>query len=126
MNRQQRRKANKAKPAYLRESREQIEKRLIKNGITPQDLEAEYNKGWEAGFAKAAEPVIRSCYAAVCLALNDLHGFGQKRCADVLNAIDKHMLYSLTSKEAIEEVYKRMKLKIEFREAFDRVQEVQT
>lgn len=90
MNRQQRRKANKAKPAYLRESKEQIEKRLIKNGITPEDLQANYDKGWADGFSKAGEPVIQACYAAVCLALNDLHGFGQKRCADVLNAIDNH------------------------------------
>ena len=87
MNRQQRRKAYRDKPAYLRETKEQIEKRLIKNGITPQDLKAEYDKGWTAGFTKAAEPTIRSCYAAVCLALNDLYGFGSKRCADVLTAL---------------------------------------
>ena len=124
MNRQQRRKAYRDKPAYLRETKEQIEKRLIKNGITPQDLHAEYDRGWTAGFTKAAEPTIRSAYAAVCLALNDLYGFGSKRCADVLTAIDKHMLYSLTSKELIDDVYKRMKLKIDFKEPYDRIQEV--
>ena len=125
MNRQQRRKANKEKPAYLRESKQEIEKRLIKNGITTKDLEANYNKGWQDGFKKAAEPVIQGCFAAICLALNDIHGFGKKRCAEVLNAVDQHLTYSLTSKEAIDEVYKRIGLRIEFSEAFDRVQEVE-
>ena len=125
MNRQQRRKAYKEKPAYLRETKAEMEKRLLKNGITPKDLEANYNKGWEDGFKKAAEPVIQGCYAAICLALNDVCGYGQKRCAKVLNAVDQHLLYSLTSAEAIEEVYKRIGLRIEFSEAFDRVQEVE-
>lgn len=97
---------------------------LQRNGITAKDLKANYDKGWEDGFKKAAEPVIQACYAAICLALNDLHGFGQKRCADVLNAVDNHMTMSLTSIEAIEEVYRRMRLRINFSETFDRVQEV--
>lgn len=125
MNRQQRRKAHKQTPAYLRETKEQLEKRLLKNGITPKDLEDNYNKGWSDGFTKAAEPVIQAAYAAVCLALNELYKFGSKRCSDVLNCMDGHMMYSLTSKEAIDEVYKRMKLRINFKEAFDRVQEVE-
>lgn len=125
MNRQQRRKAYRDKPAYLRETKEQMEKRLLKNGITPKDLEDNYNKGWSDGFTKAAEPVIQAAYAAVCLALNELYKFGGKRCSDVLNCMDGHMMYSLTSKEAIDEVYKRMRLRIDFKEAFDRVREVE-
>lgn len=125
MNRQQRRKAIKEKPRYLRETPQQIQRRLIQNGITLKDLEDNYNKGWSDGFKKAAEPVIQACYAAICLALNDVLGYGQKRCARILSAVDSHMMYSLTSKEAIDEVYKRMKLKIEFKETFDRVQEVE-
>ena len=97
---------------------------LQRNGITAEDLKANYDKGWSDGFTKAAEPVIQAAYAAVCLALNELYKFGSKRCADVLNCMDGHMLYSLTSEEAIDEVYKRMKLRINFKEAFDRVQEV--
>ena len=124
MNRKQRRAANKAKPAYLRGSKKQITKQLVKNGITPEDLKANFDRGYSAGFKEAAEPVIRGVYASICLALNDLHGFGQKRCADVLRAVDEHLMYSLTSKESIDEVYRRMGLKLAFKEAFDCVQEV--
>ena len=125
MNRQQRRKAIKEKPRYLRETPQEIQKRLIQNGITEKDLRDNYDKGWSDGFSKAAEPVIQACYAAICLALNDVLGYGQKRCARILNAADQHLTYSLTSKEAIEEVYDRMKLRIDFHETFDRVQEVE-
>lgn len=124
MNRKERRSKIKNTPSYLRESKEELTRRLIKNGITQKDLEDEYARGYTAGFKKAAEPVIRGCYAAVCLALNDMHGFGQKRCGDVLRAMDNHLTMSLTSKEAIDEVYKRMGLRIDFKEPFDRVQEV--
>ena len=123
MNRKERRAANKRTPSYMRESKEELTKRLIKNGITAEDLKREWATGSSAGFKGAAEPVIRGCYAAVCLALNDLHGYGQKRCAEVLNAMDEHLTMTLTSKEAIDEVYKRMGLRIDFKEAFDRVQE---
>jgi hypothetical protein len=124
MNRKERRAAIKSKPSYMRETKAELTKRLIKNGITEQDLKNEYIKGYTNGFREAAEPVIRGCYAATCLALNDLHGFGQKRCADVLRALDEHLTMTLTSNEAIDEVYKRIGLKLDFKEPFDRVQEV--
>lgn len=99
--------------------------RLQRNGITVADLKENYDKGWQDGFHESGDMVIRSCYAAICLALNDLHGFGQKRCMDVLNAVDEHMTMTLSSSEAIDEVYKRMGLMIEFKEPFDRIREVE-
>ena len=105
-------------------ARKKVIDRLSQNGITPQDLEAEYNKGYQAGFLAAGEPVMQSCFAAICLALNDLHKFGQGRCAAVLNAVDQYMTEYLTSTEAIEAVYERMGLRLEFKEAFDRIQEI--
>ena len=125
MNRQQRRNAIKKTPAYLRETKEELTKRLIKNGITAEDLKANYDKGWNDGFKEAADPVIQGCFAAICLALNELHGFGQKRCMAILNAVDQHLTYTLSSVEAIDEVYKRMGLQIEFKEPFDRVREAE-
>ena len=124
MNRKERRAAMKSKPAYLREPREELMKKLVKNGITPDDLEKEYDRGFNDGFKRAADPIVKGCFAAVCLALSDLHGFGRKRCMDVLNAMDGHLTMTLTSADAIESVYRRMGLVIEFREPFDRVREV--
>lgn len=97
---------------------------LVKNGITIKDLEDNFNKGYEAGFAVASGPVIKTCYAAVCLALNELHGFGMKRCRDVLNLVDTKILYSLTSMEIVEEVWEKIGLQLDFGEVVgDRITE---
>lgn len=121
MNRKDRRAANKAKPAYLR--RQDTVKRICQNGITLEDLKDNYGKGYRDGFNEAAAPVLRTCYAAMCLALNELYGFGHKRCADALKCVDKHVTETLASQEAIDEVFKRVGLKIEFNDPFERVQE---
>lgn len=88
------------------------------------NLQEKYKAGYTAGFREASEPTLRSCFAAVCLALNDLHGFGQARCANVLRAVDQHMTETLTSAEAIDEVWERMKLRLVFDDPFDRIQEL--
>ena len=117
MNREQRRAQKKAQrgqpkpkqPQYLRMTKEQRMDALVKNGITIKDLEENYNK---------------TCYAAVCLALNELHGFGMKRCKDVLNLVDEKILFSLTSMETIEEVWQKIGLQIDFNEVVsDRITE---
>lgn len=88
---------------------------LQRNGITIEDLQKNYDLGWEKGFNDASQPVIRTCYAAVCTALHDLYGFGSKRCKDVLNAIDQKIMYTLTTKEAIDEVWEKVGLHIDFK-----------
>ena len=132
MNREQRRAQKKAQrgqpkpkqPQYLRMTKQQRMDALVKNGITIKDLEENYNKGYEAGFAVASGPVIKTCYAAVCLALNELHGFGMKRCKDVLNLVDEKILFSLTSMESIEEVWQKIGWQIDFNEVVsDRITE---
>lgn len=125
MNRQQRRAANKAKPAYLRESKEQIQKRLVQNGITAKDLERSYEKGRKDGFMAASKPVFEGVYAGVMLALRELYGFGTKRCTDVIRCVEKHMVESLTSEELIENVWTEMGLKLVFDDPFERIQEVE-
>lgn len=102
--------------------REEAAKRIAKNGLTIKDLEEAHQRGFDEGFKASADNIVRGCYAGVCLALNDLYGFGSKRCCDVLNKLDWHMLYSLTSEDAIQEVWDRMKLHIRFDEAFDRIE----
>lgn len=120
-NRKERRAQNKAKPSYLRRSVDEIQKSIVKNGITIHDLETNFDKGYRAGYRQAGEQIVKGCYAAVCLALNELHGFGHKRCRDMLCKIDELMLYQLTTDEAVDEVWKKVGLKIHFDEALDRV-----
>lgn len=47
-----------------------------------------------------------------------------KRCKDVLNLVDEKILFSLTSMEAIEEVWQKIGLQIDFNEVVsDRITE---
>lgn len=112
------------KAEILRNS--EIVQRIQRNGITMDDLKENYDIGYKAGFESATGPVIKTCYAAICLALHELYGFGMKRCRDVLNLVDQKILYSLTSAEAIEEVWEKIGLQIDFNEILgDRVTEVE-
>jgi hypothetical protein len=106
------------------EAKQKLIERLSQNGITPEDLKNEYEKGYSEGFLAAGEPVLRSCFAAVCLALNDLFKYEREECAEVLRLADQHMTQTLTSTEIIDEVYDRMKLRLDFKEPFDRIQEL--
>lgn len=90
--------------------------RISKNGITIEDVKQAEDKAYQDGYKAGLEATMRMCYAASCLALNELHGFGQKRCKDVLNAIDEKVCYALTSKELVDEVFDRMNLQIEFKD----------
>ena len=120
-NRKDRRAANKAKPAFLRRSESEILKSLVQNGIKPKDLEEEYRRGYAAGYNVSGEQHTKSIFAAACLALHEIHGFGQKRCCEVLLKMDEHLVYHFTSAEAIEDVYKQIGLRLDFKDPIERI-----
>jgi hypothetical protein len=88
--------------------------RIQKNGITLEDVKRAEEKSYAQGVQAGIENTMKTCYAAICLALNEKHGFGTKRCKDVLNAVDEKVVMALTSDEAVDEVYRRMGLVIRF------------
>lgn len=124
MNRKQRRSQpkQKNKPSWRGLTKEEKQEKLFRNGITIKDLEDNFKRGFDKGFAAASEPIIRTLYASVCLTLNELHGFGRDRCMRVLQTLNNHLLTTLASDEAIQEVYDKMKLEINFKEPFDRIE----
>ena len=67
-----------------------------------------YSEGYETGRAKATEFASYAMCAAVGLALNELFGFGKKRVTRTLNLAGKYMFESFTTREIMEEVYKRI------------------
>lgn len=109
------------RPREFELTREQMVAGLIRNGITLADMKREYETGHSEGYSQGCKASLRTVYAAICLALNDLYGFGFKRCGDVLQAVDNHVVNTLASSEAIDEVYRRMKLKIEFDDPLERI-----
>lgn len=88
--------------------------RISKNGITIDDVhqaeENAYSKGVEVGKNAAVE----TCFAAICLSLHELHGFGCDECSQVLNDTYERLCYALNSQEAIQEVYDKIGLEIRF------------
>ena len=125
MNREQRRKAKKQAPrktpAYRRMTIEERKDALVKNGITPKDLEEQYARGRDDGI----ETTFKTVYAAACLVLHGLEGDGAKRCKRFLQRLDDTVINAFTSGETIDEVWQKIGLELEFHESFDRIQEVE-
>lgn len=109
-NRAKRRAERKQKPKWEKMNQDQLMRCLTKNGITLQDLERNYQQGLHAGI----DGTYQICFAAICLALNDLHGFGSLRCHRVCMKMQDYIINSLTAADAVRDVYKRMKLTFDF------------
>lgn len=109
-NRAQRRAAKKQQPRWQKLNHDQRLAALVKNGITPKDLEKAYSDGRLDGI----NGTYQICFAAACLALADLHGFGRKRCRNVMEQMQRHVIDTLTSAEAVQAVYKRLGLTLDF------------
>lgn len=126
MNRAQRRAQAKQIPSYRRGmTKEEKMKALFKNGITSEDLEQEWNRGYRAGLADAGVPVFKQAYAAACLTLHEQFGCGQIRCERFLKAMDEKITMTLTSQEIIDEVFDQIGLRINVKEPFDRIERVE-
>lgn len=110
-NRASRRKDMKALPRYKRTmSVQQRAAAIVKNGITPKDINEAYQRGVEDGTTRANESNSFTFCAAIALALNDLYGFGKKRSTRAINLAAKYMIDSFTTIEIVEEAYKRVGL----------------
>lgn len=103
-------------------SKQERLKGLIQNGITPEDLQREYERGREDGFREAGMPIIKSCYAGICAALHDEFGFGEDRCFRAIKAVDEKVLWALNNQELVDEVLEKTGLRLDFGDNFDRVQ----
>lgn len=99
--------------------------RINRNGITLEDLKRVEDQGRKDGFAMGTEETMKSCYAAVCLALHELHGFDSDACMAALAAADDKVVYALNSKELLDEVKNDLGLEFNFHAEVgeDRIQE---
>lgn len=95
---------------------------MMKQGISPEDLEKEYKAGFEAGFQAASKPVIRSHYAAIIIAAHELFGFGKERCVRLLNKVNDLMVETLTSEEMTQRAFDEVGVKIDWNDPFERAQ----
>lgn len=86
---------------------------LSRNGITPADLEKEYQKGYDEGCGVVSRNLGTLHTSAMMLALNDLHGFGGKRLCDLMDKMNEYMTSFLSSADAVMAVYDRFGLEFD-------------
>lgn len=91
---------------------------VLRDALQKAKRELEAYKGaglrYEDGRTAGINGTYQICFAAVCLALNDIHGFGGKRCHRVLEKMQRYIVDCFTSADAVQAVYKRMGLKLDF------------
>ena len=88
--------------------------RISKNGITIEDMHKAETDAYSKGVQDGKDGAVKTCFAAICLPLHELHGFGKERCSKVLNDVYDKLQFTLTSQEAIQEVYDTIGLQIRF------------
>lgn len=113
-NRASRRADKKKMSRYQRMSPEQQQKALFKQGISPKDLQEAYEKGRDEGIKMASSYCLKDAYAAFLMAAHEVFGFGPQRCKRLLYAADQRVVNSLASDEAIEEVFQKLGVSINF------------
>ena len=124
MNRAERRAAKKQapkKPEWRKLICEERKAALVKNGITPEDVKQEWDRGYRAGFRDAGKPVMEMAFACFCLALKDLYGFGEKRCFDTLTKTHEHMQEYITGHDAATDVLQKIGLTFDWDDPFEPV-----
>ena len=123
MNRAQRRAERKATPRTQRLTPDTLRRQLARNGITLEDVKRDCDKSYKDGYSDGVKSVYTALYAGVCLAANELYGFGEKRCFNLIKRADELVLNRLTTKDLTDEVFERMGLTIDEDAPFDRIQE---
>ena len=122
-NRASRRSDKKKMSRYQRMTPEQKEKAMAKNGITQKDLDDAYYRGYNEALKITSNYCLKDAYAAFLMAAHEEFGFGHARCKRLLYAADKRVVESLSSDEAIDEVFKKLGLTINFYDP-DRITDV--
>ena len=109
-NRAQRRADKKAAPRWQKRfTTEERINAMCKNGITPMDVDNE-------AVDKLSDRIMKTCYAAFLLAAHEEFGFGHDRGMRLLHMADRHVIDTFASNEAIEEVFEKLKIRIQFYE----------
>ncbi len=103
--------------------------KMSKNGITPFDMkeatDKAYKDGFQEGYCESNKQTIKMIYAAICIALKEKHEFGKKRCLDILRLVDEKVIYAFDSEEAVDEVFDKLGITINFDESIERIEEKQ-
>ena len=101
--------------------------RINRNGITLDDLKNVEDQGRKDGYQLGTEQSMKACYAAMCLALHEQHGFDTEACLAMLRAADEKVIYALNAEELLRELHEKLNIEFSFKETMsdDRISEVE-
>lgn len=91
---------------------------LMKNGISPNDLQKSFDEGVVVGQNTTAYNFT----AAMCIALHELYGFGITRFSKVTDRMNEIMINSFTSEELREEAIRKLHLRINPNDPFHMIE----
>ena len=91
--------------------------RINRNGITLEDLKLVEDQGRRDGYQMGTEESMKACYAAMCLALHEQHGFDMEACMAMLRAADEKVIYALNAEELLAELKEKVGIEFSFKEA---------
>lgn len=89
-----------------------VNNRYVASGVLKPYIDEEVRRGYEQGYSEATENTGVTYIAAMCLALNELHGFDAKRLLDVTDRITQIMYERITSMDVIRDAYKKLGLRL--------------
>lgn len=105
-------------------------RRMVRHGITPEDLAAADRRGYDRGTKAGREYVLKDTYAAAAMAYMDVckdRGIhcDREQVRAMLIRMDDYICNALTSEEIIDDAWRKVGLYLEFSGAFpeDRVVE---
>jgi len=95
---------------------------IFRNGITADDLKREFQKGYGAGWSDGREKLYKEVFAAICLVMGE--EYDSDDIIDFLHEVDNRTQVSIDANEDLDEVLERYGIKLNFRNALDRIEEV--
>ena len=86
--------------------------------IANEAAEKAFAMGHHAGGKVVTDNIGTTFTSAMCLALNELYGFGKKRLCDIMDRMNTIMLETFTTADAVQKVYKQLGLRFSEEDPF--------
>ena len=88
--------------------------KIVRNGITVDDLKREYERGRNESVTEVSEYAMKMIYCGFALALKREFKFGQERVLRTLRAADQIILEELTTEDIIDRVSRELGITVRF------------
>ena len=97
---------------------------LLKNGITPQDLDRAFLRGRQEAYEATAPAVQKVVYAAVMLVLSE-RGIGSDECFDIIHDVDEKVVTTISSDDIAQETLDKLGIRFLSENGVERLQRVE-